>query len=102
VYVLPSFNEGMPVSILEAMSHGLPVISTTVGGIPELVRDGVDGRLIAPGNVSELARCIGELAASPALRQQMGSAGRERVLTGFSEEAVVPRIRSIYTRLSLK
>ncbi len=58
VYILPSFNEGLPIGILEAMSYGHPIISTPVGGISEVVKDGVNGIMVEPGNVQEIAKAI--------------------------------------------
>lgn len=100
VFVLPSYNEGLPVSVLEAMSHGMPVISTTVGGIPQLVRDGEDGFLIAPGDVRALSERLEILCSDAALRQRMGAAARERVKAEFSRDAVLPRLHGVYAALA--
>ena len=99
VYVLPSHNEGLPVSILEAMSWKLPIISTDVGAIAELVRHGVDGVIVAPGDVAALAAAILRLSQSPALRQDMGASARQRVADQFSEAAVLPRLERCYDDL---
>lgn len=96
IYVLPSYNEGLPVSLLEAMSWQVPVISTRVGGIPELVRDGVDGVLIEAGDQVALASAIIKLAKEIGLRNQMGSAAREQVEQNFSKLAVLPRLERLY------
>ena len=78
--VLPSFAEGLPVVIMEAMALGRPVISTSVAGIPELVRPGLDGWLVAPGDVGALAGAIAEALSSDIQRlQDMGRSGRQRV-----------------------
>ena len=100
VYILPSFHEGLPVSILEAMSYRLPIISTKVGGIPELVRNGLDGWLVDAGDVEQLALRIAELANSADLRKQMGNSAYERVCAGYSDHAIVPRIEAIYSELA--
>jgi len=100
IFVLPSYNEGLPISLLEAMSWGVPVISTTVGGIPELIRDGTDGYLIEAGDVPALARRLAELAGDPDLRRRMGRAGREQVAESFSREAVLPRLEQLYADIS--
>ncbi|MDM7950731.1 glycosyltransferase family 4 protein [Hydrogenophaga sp.] len=78
--VLPSFAEGLPVVIMEAMALGRPVVSTMVAGIPELVRHGVDGWLIPAGDVDALAEVLAEVLESDVSRlQEMGRAGRQRV-----------------------
>lgn len=84
VFSLPSFAEGLPVVLMEAMAVGLPVVTTRIMGVPELVVDGVNGRLVAPGRLDELTDALRGLAeASPAQRAEMGRAGRERVLEEF-------------------
>ena len=65
VLVLPSFAEGVPVALMEAMASCRPVIATRVGGVQELVEDGVSGRIVAPGDVEALAEAITDLAADP-------------------------------------
>lgn len=96
VFVLPSYNEGLPISLLEAMSYGVPVISTRVGGIPELIRNGVDEYLIEAGDQEALEDRLGRLAADVELRHQMGEAARERVATGFSDAVVLPILEEIF------
>jgi glycosyltransferase involved in cell wall biosynthesis len=87
VFVLSSRSEGMPLSILEAMAAGLPVVASSVGGIPELVRDGETGRLVPPGNEGSLATALEETLDDPELRARLGAAGRRRVVDHFSVEA---------------
>lgn len=96
VYVLPSHKEGMPVSVLEAMAYGMPVISTRVGGIPELVEDGITGFLTEPGNKSELQQYMKAFMDDPALIGKMGRAGREVVKTRFSAEAAATELTQLY------
>lgn len=86
VLVLPSYIEGMPISILEACSYGLPSISTPVGGIPELVADGESGMLVAPGDSQALAAAIGRYIENPDLAAKHGEAARLRALPHFPEE----------------
>lgn len=71
IFVLPSYAEGQPLSILEAMSAGLPVVSSTVGSIPEVVIDGENGYLIEPGDIKKLAEKISALAGDPTLRKKI-------------------------------
>jgi glycosyltransferase involved in cell wall biosynthesis len=79
--VLPSFAEGLPVVIMEAMALERPVVSTTVAGIPELVRQGVDGWLVAPGDVDALTQSLTEVLTTNITRlQQMGRHGRHRIM----------------------
>jgi glycosyltransferase involved in cell wall biosynthesis len=78
--VLPSFAEGLPVVLMEAMASGLPVIATQIAGVPELVVDGVSGLIVPPGDVAGLARAMDRLLADADLRAAMGQAGRAQVL----------------------
>lgn len=96
IYVLPSHNEGLPMSVLEAMAHGLPVVTTDVGGLPELVTDGVHGRMVRPGDIAALTAAILDLARDPEARRRMGDAGRARVQGGYSRDAVLPRLAELY------
>lgn len=99
-YVLPSFNEGLPMSLLEAMAESLPVVSTTVGGIPDLIDSGVDGWLVEPGDAAALARVLATLASDAALRAEVAARGWQRVSSEFSEVAVVPRLEAMYQELT--
>ena len=98
-FVLPSYAEGLPMALLEAMAHGLPSITTRVGGIPEVVRDGQEGFLIEPGDVESLADRMVCLAKDAQLRRKMGQAGRERIGDGYSLEAMVKRLDEVYQEL---
>jgi glycosyltransferase involved in cell wall biosynthesis len=99
VYTLPSYNEGLPMSVLEAMANGLPVVSTPIGGIPEAISDGVEGFLVQPGDVAGLARALLTLTADTALAERMGNAAREKVERTFSAQAVIPLVEAIYESL---
>ena len=94
VVMLPSFTEGLPVSLLEAMALAKPILSTRVGGIPELVREGIDGLLVEPGDVPGLARALHTLS-EPGAREQMGEAGRRRVGESFASGRQIDRFLSI-------
>jgi glycosyltransferase involved in cell wall biosynthesis len=93
--VLPSFAEGVPVTLMEAMAARLPVVTTLVGGIPELVEDGVSGYLVPPGNPDILADRLETLLADPDLRARMGEAGREKVTADFEVDREAGRIETL-------
>jgi glycosyltransferase involved in cell wall biosynthesis len=96
IYALPSHNEGLPVSILEAMAAGLPIISTPVGGVPDAVTDGVEGFLITPGDVDSLADRICRLLADEHLRQTMGENATRALDAKFSSAAATAAIDALY------
>ena len=79
VFVLPSYNEGLPMALLEAMGWGIPAIATTVGGIPELVTNGKNGLLVAPSVIEQLSFAMQSLIENEALRLSLGSAARQTV-----------------------
>ena len=79
VFVLPSFAEGIPIALMEAMAMEIPCISTTVGGIPELIRNEVDGLLVPPSDEKQLSEALFRLVDDASLRRRLGRAGRLRV-----------------------
>jgi glycosyltransferase involved in cell wall biosynthesis len=83
LFVLASFAEGIPVSLMEAMALGVPCISTYIAGIPELIDHDHDGILVPAGSVDELTRAILRLARDPALRQRLAEAARAHVLREY-------------------
>jgi colanic acid/amylovoran biosynthesis glycosyltransferase len=84
IFVLPSFAEGIPVALMEAMALGVPCVSTFVAGIPELIRHEQDGLLVPAGSVEELAQAIGDLAKNEALRDRFARSAREHVRTRYN------------------
>lgn len=99
IFVLPSYGEGMPMSILEAMTYGIPVISTCVGGIPELVSDGETGFLINPGDLDALYEKIKFLIRNTVSRKKFGERGRLVIETNHNLDFTVQRIDRIYNSL---
>ena len=95
VFVLPSLTEGTPISIMEAMAHGLPVISTTVGGIPDVVTEET-GILVSPKDTEALAGAMLRLAGDPGLRARMGEAAKSRYEELFSPDSVLPVVMNRY------
>jgi glycosyltransferase involved in cell wall biosynthesis len=100
VFVLPTRGDNLPVSILEAMAAGLPVVATRVGGIPEQVEDGTTGYLVEPDDVGGLADAIRRLTSDPARREAFGRAGAEKLEREFSSAAVAGRLLELYERVA--
>jgi glycosyltransferase involved in cell wall biosynthesis len=98
LFVLSSRSEGLPLSILEAMAAGLPVVASNVGGVPEAVVDGDTGLLVPPSDPQSLATAIGRLLDDPALRRRLGEAGRMRVAEHFDLAAVHQAHLDLYRR----
>lgn len=99
VFTLPSHAEALPMSVLEAMAAGVPVVASNVGGIPLAVDEGVSGLLVEPRDQASLARAIADLLDDPARRIAMGRAAREKVARAFSCEAVLPQMEAVWSAL---
>ena len=99
IFVHGTRYEGSSLVTLEAMAHGLPVVATRAGGIPDKVSDGENGRLVEPGDVAGLGRGLAELAQDAALREGMGSRGRKRAREGFGWPALAARTVALYEEL---
>lgn len=99
VYVVSAVTETTNLSLLEAMALGLPVVATSVGGIPDVVADGESGLLVPPHRPDELAQAVVRLVGDPALRQSMGAAGRARFEAGFMLERMLSAHRGLYEEL---
>jgi glycosyltransferase involved in cell wall biosynthesis len=97
IFVLPSYAEGVPVVIMEALGSGVPVVATFVGGMAELVEDGVTGFLVRPGDPSQLADRIARLVDDPDLRDRLGSAGRAKVTDEFDSRSEARRLGVLFT-----
>jgi len=98
-FLLPSVNEGTPVSAIEALATGTPVVANRVGGVPDVVRDAVDGFLVEAGDVEGAAARLDLLARDPALRTQLGESGRERVRARYSVARLVDDVDRLYRAL---
>jgi len=96
IFVLSSRWEGLPYTIIEAMMAGLPVVATRVGGVPELVEDGVTGFLVPPRDPDALAEALQKLIADPELRRRMGRAGREKALKEFTLDRMLRETERVY------
>jgi glycosyltransferase involved in cell wall biosynthesis len=97
--LLTSANEGTPVVAIEALAARRPVVATRVGGVPDVVDDGVDGLLVPVGDVSGMAEALERLARNPALRARMGEAGSERVVPRYRVERLVDDVDALYREL---
>ena len=96
LFVLPSESEASPNVILEAMAAGLPVVASRVGGIPELVADGVTGHLVPPADPDALAAALLDLLDQPERGAAFGKAGRARIEQRYSFERMVMQFESLY------
>ena len=98
IYVHASFAEGIPVVLMEAMAHGLPVVATRVMGVPELVRDGENGKVVRPGRLDELVDAIDRLIRDPAARERFADAGARTIETEFDVNIAAGQLRALFDR----
>ncbi|MDR2889641.1 MAG: glycosyltransferase family 4 protein [Lachnospiraceae bacterium] len=99
IFVLPSYFEGQPVSLLEAMAAGMAVVSTAVGGIPQIIESGINGLLVEPGAVPSLTDGLKRLLLDEQLRENYGRAARERIIKDYDMAHRVEELVKIYERL---
>jgi glycosyltransferase involved in cell wall biosynthesis len=102
IFVLPSHSEGVSLALLEAMAAGLPVIASAVGGLPEVIADGVNGLLIPPRDPGALAGALARLLAEPDLARRLGGQARRDVENYYSVERLVREVNGIYEDLLKK
>lgn len=96
-FILPSFGEGIPLVLMEAMMIGIPCIATAVGGVPELIRDGVSGRLIPAGDTSAIVTAIEELASDRARAASMAAQARQDVSARYAIERNVAELSTLFS-----
>ncbi|MBI5932761.1 MAG: glycosyltransferase [Chloroflexi bacterium] len=99
VFVLPTLTEALPTVLAEAMACRLPIVASAVGGVPEMVTDGENGKLVQPARPDELSRACVELLSNPALREQMSRRGWEIVNDKFNVKGQVERLKELYRGL---
>jgi glycosyltransferase involved in cell wall biosynthesis len=99
INVLPTYYEGLPLTVLEAMASGLPTVASNVGGIPEMVEDGISGCLVPPGDPRKLADALSALISQPELRKRMGEAAYSRACRCFSLERQLRNTERLYLEL---
>jgi glycosyltransferase involved in cell wall biosynthesis len=97
--VLPSFTEGMPIVLLEAMAAGIPIVATAVGGVPELLQDGAGGLLVQPRRPPALAAAISQVLTDPQLVQRTTLRAREHVAEHFGSHRMAERYAEVYSRV---
>ncbi|MBX2861558.1 MAG: glycosyltransferase family 4 protein [Vampirovibrio sp.] len=99
IMLLPSYNEGLPLTVLEALANGMPVLSTPVGGIPEAVENGVNGYLVPPGDTTALAQQISTLTTEVQQRQTMGQKSLRRAQEKFDHRLIFNQLEALYQNL---
>ncbi|MPM61228.1 Glycosyltransferase Gtf1 [bioreactor metagenome] len=99
IYILPSYAEGMPMSVLEAMSYGLACVSTTVGGIPNIITNKANGLLFTPGNTDDFFNCLDYLFSNEDNRQRIGTNGRKRIDESFNNKKYILDLVQYYNKL---
>jgi glycosyltransferase involved in cell wall biosynthesis len=100
VFVLSSAYEGNPLSVIEAMAAGLPVVSTSVGGVPELLENGKEGFIVQPGNAEQLSDAMMTLLKDGHLRGAMGAAAATRAKEKFDVSAMIRAYEELYNEIS--
>jgi glycosyltransferase involved in cell wall biosynthesis len=99
IYCLPSYNEGFPMGILEAMSAGVAVVASKAGGIPDAIADGEEGLLVDAGNVTQLSEALRRMLQDDAQREQFAQAAKSKFQNNFSPEVIIPQLETIYKEL---
>jgi glycosyltransferase involved in cell wall biosynthesis len=97
IFVLPSYAEGVPVVLMEAMAAGRPVVTSHITGIPELVEDGASGFLTEPGDIDALTQAIETLLSDPDMGAALGQVGRAKVNADFDIDSEAKRLHALFT-----
>jgi glycosyltransferase involved in cell wall biosynthesis len=101
VLAMPSYAAGLPMCLLEAMAAGVPVVASAVGGVPEVVVDGISGFLAAPGDRATLARLVRKLLLDRQAGERVGAAARETVRVRFAPDKALARLEEVYIEAGL-
>lgn len=99
IFLFPSYNEGMPMALLEAMAYGLAVVTTRVGGIPRLIDHGINGYLCEPGDIEDITEKVLELVQDEKKRSEFGNAAREKAVTEYSLKKHMEKLCALYRSL---
>lgn len=102
IFVLPSYIEGLPMSLLEAMAAGLPIVTTPIGGIPDAITHGNEGLLVAPGDIGALRAALRSVLANAELRTMLSDAAYAKVKKTFSTTHILPQLAAIYHDLDIQ
>lgn len=100
IFLFPSYHEGMPIAILEAMAYGMAIITTKAGGIPKLIQDGIDGYLCEPGDIGQLAGHLKELLWDADRRKEMGDKARKKAIQNYSRASHIKRLLLLYNKMA--
>lgn len=99
IFLFPSYYEGMPMAVLEAMAYGMAIVTTRVGGIPHLLEDGVNGYLCEPGDIEGLSKRLLELSKDGDKRRKMGERARQKAIEEYSMESHIKKLMDLYDRV---
>lgn len=99
IFLFPSYYEGMPMAVLEAMAYGMAIVTTRVGGIPHLLEDGVNGYLCEPGDIEGLSKRLLELSKDGDKRRKMGERARQKAIADYSMESHIKKLMDLYDRV---
>lgn len=99
IFLFPSYYEGMPMAVLEAMAYGMAIVTTRVGGIPHLLENGVNGYLCEPGDIEGLSKRLLELSKDGDKRRKMGERARQKAIADYSMESHIKKLMDLYDRV---